>query len=167
MSETESASNSHASSFDESLSQSVTRQPPSAEATEQCKTIVPHGIATPPTTTSNPSSQESPAKALRGSPYVSPAVPPVKDSTTRVQSLSVDVNGANQPYLYPATLEHSGHIPNKRLANGEIKHGDKSLSSSPTNPGQYGHSRSTSVNSKDSPIREVSWFALASRKYLF
>lgn len=165
MSGTESAPNSHASSFDESLaSQSSTQELPFTAVTQQSKTTSSQDINTPPTTTSNLSSQESPAQELRGSPYRPSALPPRADPAARLRPLSVDVNGVHQPYTYPAPLVNSGNISNKRLANGEIKHGEKSRSNSPTNPERYGHSRSTSVNSKDSPIREVSFLARASQR---
>lgn len=165
MSETESASNSHNSSFDESLvSQSSNREPPSTEVTQQFKTTPSQDITTPPTTTSNFSSQESPAHELRGSPYRPSAKPPVAETTARLRPLSVNVNGIRQPYSYLAARGNTGNIPNKRLANGEVKYGERSRSNSPPNPERYGHSRSTSINLKDSPIREVSLLALASQQ---
>lgn len=163
MSETESAPNSHNSSFNGSLvSQSSNREPPSTEVTRQLKTTPSQDTTTPPTTTSNYSSQESPAHELRGSPHRPPVKPPVAEITTRLHPLSVNVNGIHQPYSYLAARGNPGNIPRKRLANGEVKCGERSRSNSPTNQERYGHSRSTSVNSKDSPIREVSFLALAS-----
>lgn len=159
MSGTESAPNSHASSFDGSLaSQNSTREPSSTEVNQQSKATSSQDINTPPTTTSNFSSQESQAQKLRGSPYRPSAFPPRADSGARLCPLSVDVNGAQKPHGYLASLGTSGNIPNKRLANGEIKHGEKSRSSSPPNPERYGHSRGTSLNSKDGPIGDVSFF---------
>jgi hypothetical protein len=152
MSETESAPNSHASSFDESrVSQNSTCEPLS-RGIVQSKNTTFHGITTPPTTTSNLSSQDPPAHELRSSSYL-PSTP--RDSTTRPQPLSLDIQGPLQPHVQSVVSEAAGHIPNKRLANGEIKYGGKSRSHSPIYPERYGHSRSTSVNSKESPIREV------------
>ena len=165
MSETESAPNSHASSFDGSLaSQSSTREPSSVEVTQQSKTTSSQDINTPPTTVSNFSSQESTAHELRGSPYRPSALPAGADSVARLHPLSDDVNGARQQHTFLTPLGTSGNISNKRLANGEIKHGEKSRSVSPTNPERYGHSRGTSLNAKDSPMSEVSLLALASRR---
>lgn len=159
---TESAPNSHASSFDGSLaSQSSTREPSTIEVTKQLKTISSQGIDTPPTTASNFSSQESTTHELRSSPNRSSTLPPGTDSGARLRPLSVDVNGAHKPHAHLASLGTFGNIPNKRSANGKIKHGEKSRSSSPTNPERYVHSRGTSLNSKDSPIGEVSFLALA------
>ena len=159
---TESAPNSHASSFDGSLaSQSSTREPSAVEVTKQSKTTSSQDIDTPPTTASNFSSQESTAHELRSSPYRSSALPLGVDSGARLRPLSVDVNGAHKPHAHLASLGTFDNIPNKRLANGEIKHGEKSRSSSPPNPERYVHSRGTILNSKDSPIGDVSFLALA------
>lgn len=163
MSETESAPNSHASSFDESLvSQSSTREPLSREIA-QSKTATFHGITTPPTTMSNLSSQDPPVHDLRSSAYL-PSIP--RDSTARLQPFPLDIKGSLQPYVQSTASETAGHIANKRLANGEIKYGEKSRSHSPINPERYGHSRSASANSKDSPIREVSFLTLASPRLI-
>lgn len=159
MSETESAPNSHASSFGESVgSQSSSREPSSIRVPQQSKTTSSQDIHTPPTTVSNFSSQESTTQELRGPPYRPSALHPKADPAARPQPLSVDVNGTQRPYTYLAPLGTSGNVPNKRLANGEIKPGEKSRSSSPTNPERYGHSRGASLNVQESPIREVSFF---------
>lgn len=164
MSGTESAPNSNASSFDGSLaSQTSTREPSSIKVTQPSKNTSSQDINTPPTTASNFSSQESQAHELRGSPYRPSALPPRADSGARLRRLSVDVNGAQKPIAYLATIGSSGNISNKRLVNGEIKHGEKSRSSSPKNPERYGHSRGTSLNSKDSPVGDVS-FSCACRR---
>ena len=159
MSGTESAPDSHASSFDGSLaSQTSTRTPSSIKVTQQpSKTTLSQDSDTPPTTTSNFSSQESQAHELHGSPHRPSALPPQADSGARPRPFSVDVNGAQKPHAYLASIGSSGNISNKRLANGEIKYGDKSQSSSPKNPERYRHSRGTGLNSKDSPIGDVSF----------
>ena len=155
-SEIESAPNSHASSFDGSLgSQGSNREPLSAKVNQQSKNKSSQESTTPPTTTSNFSSQESQAQESRASPHRPSPLPHVLDPAARLRPLSVDVTGVHKPIAHLADAETAVSIPNKRLANGEIKYGEKSRSSSPIKPERSGHSRTTSINTKDSPIREV------------
>lgn len=159
MSEAGSAPQSHSSSFDGSLaSQNSTGEPLSTDVARPSKDASAGEMTTPPTTTSNFSSQESPAHKPRGSPFQPSSLSRVSDAAARLEPSSTDANGVHKPHARSSAAGNIGTIPSKRLANGEIKTGEKSRSISPPNPERYNHLRTASLNSKDNAIREVGGF---------
>ena len=102
---------------------------------------------TPSTSLSNSSSQEGVGKAQLGD----------YDDVLLVEERQPTYMSAASSQHERSRMLHTEHTSTpKRMANGEIKSSAYSLSNSPIDIGQHGHSRNSSRTSRGSQIGEVS-----------
>lgn len=138
--EVDSMVNSQSSSVDETIASQSSRPLPLSQEIRRLPHADPFtGENTPATSFSNPSSQDPPTTEVQ--------------PDFRPRPLSSGRQYSRSPPRRSPTLLDDGKIPNKRMANGEVKHVEQTLSS-PVE--QQGHSRNTSAVSRSSQIGEAS-----------
>lgn len=142
--------NSESSSFTESVS----RYRPLSPIMQPSKANNPPGEITPSTSFSAPSSQELP---LENPETLSGHVPVQQaegQTHVRVSPIPSDVGYPPQTPTSPASvLPEARKVPNKRMANGEVK---KAMQSSLSLVGQQMRSNKSSVTSRNVQISEAS-----------
>lgn len=143
--------NSEASSFTESIS----RPRPVSPNMQPSKANNPPGEITPSTSFSAPSSQElPPGKPETLSGHV-PVQQPEGQTHVRVSPLPSDVAYTSQSPIAPASVQPEARkVPNKRMANGEVKQATQS----PLSPiGPQLPSNNSSATSRNIQISEASF----------
>lgn len=135
--------NSQQSSFNESANSQSSQTRPGSSGVHESS----HGIITPSTTLSNKSSEE---RVSMGD---------ASETNAHMMGSGLESQEGLQSWNAPLTrpLGYKGIYTSaqKRTANGEIKSPQHSLSTSPVDPSQYGHSRNSSMTSRGSQIGEV------------
>lgn len=139
--------NSESSSFTESVS----RHRPFSPIMRPSKTNNTPGEITPPTSFSAPSSQElRPDKPETLAEHV-PVQQPEGQTHVRVSPIPSDVGYPPQSPISPASVRPEARkVPNKRMANGEVKRATQSLL------GHQIRSNKSSVTSRNIQISEAS-----------
>lgn len=142
--------NSESSSFTESVS----RYRPFSPSMQPSKANNPPGEITPSTSFSAPSSQELPPENPETLSGHVPVQQAEGQTHVRVSPIPSDVGYPPQTPTSPASvLPEARKVPNKRMANGEVK---KAMQSPLSPVGQQMRSNKTSVTSRNVQISEAS-----------